>query len=116
MYDAFTEIYEIVRSIQVVGKDRETYKIDILWDLREDTVYQARFSVMESYTIQPTYPQSYGEYEKKPRAVNVWIRLFNMASVSADTPEKALEQALFFLSERAKGGTNSNGQSGESVQ
>jgi hypothetical protein len=118
-FGTFIEFYELEESVEVVGTNEESYRIDIMKGhgskgATRPVWYVARYFMEEHYNLQPTFPQANGEFEKKPQNVRLWTKM-HMLNTEADTPEKALAKALDFLSDLIRrAGEKENSREGES--
>jgi hypothetical protein len=100
-YNAFNEAYEVVRTVEVVGRNRKTYRIEVLKSYPSSaTPFQVRYLTKDEVTVQPTYPQRDGKFEREPESITVWHRS-SEPWVVAQTAEDALKQALDFLAKPA---------------
>ncbi len=100
-YDFCSEAYIVEKTIEVVvniADETRTIRIEALSDLN-DGHYCTRSYIKENYTIQPTYPQTHGQYDKQPEESTVWIR-YDLPWTNCKTADEALSQALGFLRER----------------
>lgn len=101
--EAFNEVYEIVKTVVIVGKDRKIYKIEIRRDYSGSEIYyDARYFIQESYTVQPTHPKTGGTFDRIPYNARVWSILTNMPHVNHELPEVALSLAMGFLAKITK--------------
>jgi len=101
-FNAFNEAYEVVKTVEVVGYDRNIYRIEVLKCYSNPNVpFKVDYLTMDDATIQPTYPQKEGKFERQPESIRVWKRS-GEPWVAAPTAEDALRQALSFLAERAR--------------
>lgn len=99
-FDAFNEVYELVRTVEVVGYDRNKYRIEILRShSNPNCLFSAKYYAQGFAGSALKYPT--GE-EAIDTMKDAWVHLSQMPSVCGDTAESALTQALSFLSERAR--------------
>ena len=105
-WNSFNEAYEIVKSVILVGKDENTYRIDIMEGYggkgaKKGIWYEPRCYIQNWYTLKSTY--SAGEDEKFEE-VRLWVamRPTRPTRIDKDSVNKALTEALDFLSERTK--------------
>ena len=98
-YSNCSEFYEVVKSVEFVknigGEDRYL-RIDALFHPQAGTCSTAAY-IRESVTLQPTYPQSQGQFDRKAENMEIWAVYSNIGWTSRATPEEAIEQALGFL-------------------
>jgi hypothetical protein len=52
-------------------------------------------------TVQPTYPQSHGNFDRKPETMQVWVS-YDLPWTDRNTADDALAQALGFLKDRCQ--------------
>lgn len=100
-YEACNEAYIVEKTVEVVaenGGESQTIRIEALRDLR-DGHYSTRAYRQEHVTLQPTYPQTGGEYDQLPKEFRVWVD-YDLPWTHRDDADGALSQALGFLSER----------------
>jgi hypothetical protein len=101
-FNAYNEVYEVVKTVEVVGYDRNTYRIEVLKCYSNPNIkYTVEYSTREDATIQPTYPLKDDKFERKPESIRIWKRA-DLPWVSMPTAEDALKQALIFLAEPAR--------------
>ena len=108
MYDterhAFcSEFYIVEKSIEVVvniGGQSEQIRIDALRN-GETEVYSTNAYIWRHVTLQPTYPQTEGTFDKEQEKTRVWAD-FDLPWTNRDSADAALGQALGFLRERCK--------------
>lgn len=100
-HDFCSEFYTVEKTIEVVvtiGGESERIKIDAL---RQGGTgeYSTRAYREEHITVQPTYPQSGGSFDRKPQNYRVWVD-YDLPWTNRDSADAALNQALGFLQER----------------
>ena len=101
-YNAFNEVYEVVKTVEVVGYDRKIRRVEVLKCYSNTkTPYIVNYLIRDEATVQPTYPKSGGKFERQPESVEIWHRT-SEPWVVAQTAEEALAQALHWLAERAR--------------
>ena len=96
-----SEFYTIEKSIEVVVEiqgESAQIKVDALKNGRTGKYSTASY-IKEHVTLQPTYPQTGGAYERQPENFRVWVS-YDLPWTHRDTADAALEQALGFLKER----------------
>ena len=96
-----SEFCTIEKSVEVVEKiqgKNERIRIDAL---RDDTSgnYSTRAYIATHVTLQPTYPQTYGSFDKEPGDCCVWVD-FELPWTHRDSADSGLSQALRFLGKR----------------
>ncbi len=100
-YNAFNEAYEVVKTVEVVGYNKKIYRIEVLKCFSNPHVpFLVNYLIEDYVTVQPTYPQTEGKFERQPESINVW-RQTREPWVVAQTAEGALAEALSFLAESA---------------
>lgn len=96
-----SEFYTIAKSIEVVvsiqGKN-ETIRIEALQDAIRGTYCTASY-IKTDVTLQPTYPQTNGSFDRHPEDFRIWVR-YDLPWTDRGSADEALEQALGFLRER----------------
>ena len=101
-YDAYNEVYEVVKTVEVVGYDRNFYRIEVLKCYSNPNVpFLVNYLTRDEATVQPTYPKTRGKFDRQPESVEVW-HLSREPWVVAQTAEDALRQGLNWLAERAR--------------
>lgn len=99
-YEFAEEFYVVEKTVEIVvpmGGQSETIRIEALYAPGPDK-YSTRAFRQENVTIQPTYPQTSGEFDREPVDVELWID-FNLPWTDGHTADDVVTQALFFLSE-----------------
>ena len=100
-YNAFNEVYEVVKTVEVVGYDRNIYRVEVLKCYSNTSVpFLVNYLTRDEAIVQPTYPQTGGKFDRQPESVEVW-HLSREPWVVGQTAEDALKQALHWLAERA---------------
>ena len=99
------EAYEIEKIIDVVVSFKSSHesrrvRIEALRDLR-DNKYSTTAYILENITVQPTYPQSNGKYDRSPNDMEVWSH-YDLPWTSGNSADAVLTQALVFLRERCE--------------
>ena len=110
MYDANThsfcsEFYTIEKSIEVVVTiqgEADRIRIDALRDAKTGD-YCTKAYIETHLTLQPTYPQTGGSFDRNPEDVRVWVD-YDLPWTNRDSADAALGQALGFLKERCSNG------------
>jgi len=100
-YEACSEAYIIEKTVEVVaeiGSEILTIRIEALRDLR-DGHFCTRAYRQENVTLQPTYPQTHGKYDRSPDDFTVWVA-YDLPWTHREDADGALSQALGFLSQR----------------
>ena len=100
-----TEAYEIEKTIDVVVKLKSSHetkhvRIEALRDL-SDNKYSTTAYVRENITVQPTYPQSKGNFDRKHSEMEIWID-YDLPCTDGDSADAVLTRALGFLRERCE--------------
>ena len=99
-----SEFYTVEKSIEVVvtirGED-ETIRIDALKDELIGR-YKTKAYREEHVTLQPTYPQTQGAFDRQPQDYRVWVD-YALPWTDRESADGALNQALDFLSDRCSG-------------
>ncbi len=97
-----SEFYIVEKSIEVVvsrNGEETTVKIDALRN-EQSGKYSIGAYMQEHVTLQPTYPQKNGSFEKTPDDFIAWVSWIDFPWVQAESADGALRQALGFLRER----------------
>jgi len=98
--DFASEFYVVEKTIEVVvdlNDASESIRIEAIRDARTGR-YSTRAYIQEMFTLQPTYPQSGGAFDSKPREVELWAD-YDLPWTSGDSADQVLQEALSFLSE-----------------
>ena len=104
-YTGFNEVYEVVKTAELVGYDRNMYRIEVLKCFSNPNVpYLIRSLIWRHITVQPTYPKTSGKFDRQPEDMGVWVDV-ELPWVVAQTADGALAQALSFLAGRTRHGT-----------
>jgi len=100
-FNSYNEAYEVVKTAEVVGYDRNMYRVEVLKSFSNPNVpFSVRYLIQEHVMVQPTYPMTGDKFERKPEDMTVFVDIAG-PWVAAQTAEDALSQALSFLAERA---------------
>ena len=92
----FDEVYEVLRSIEVVKEGRH-YRLEIVRGFTNPAIpYTVHTWVQELVCVQPAGPSTGGKYDDPPEEMVTW-RAFRSPWISQDSPIAALRQALGFL-------------------
>lgn len=75
-------------------------RIEALRDLR-DNKYSTTAYIQEGITVQPTYPQSNGKYDRNPNYMEVWSH-YDLPWTDGNSADAVLTEALAFLRERCE--------------
>lgn len=99
------EAYEIEKTIEVVVKlkgsgETRRVRIEALRDLR-DNKYSTTAYIRENITVQPTYPQSNGNFDSKQEEMEIWID-YDLPWTDGKSADAVLTRALGFLRERCE--------------
>ncbi|WP_417799070.1 hypothetical protein [Terasakiella pusilla] len=95
------EFYTVAKTIEVVvliNGEQCHIRIDALKDETQG-VYTTHSYFEENVTLQPTYPNSGGLFQRPTQDYQIWTS-FNLPWTRSDTADGALNQALGWLSER----------------
>jgi hypothetical protein len=96
------EFYTVEKVIEVVvnlGGQSRRVRISALRDPKGK--FSTRAQIEEDITVQPTYPQSNGQFTNKPVSHRVWVVL-DFPWTDRTTADDALRQALGFLRDMCK--------------
>ena len=110
MYDrkmhAFcSEFYTIEKSIEVVVTiqgQSERIRIDSLQEENTGN-YSTKAYIERGLTLQQTYPQTRGSFDRDPENFRVWVD-YDLPWTHQDSADAALGQAVGFLKERCSNG------------
>ena len=110
MYNSTTqsfcsEFYIVEKSIEVVvtiQQQDERIRIDALLDTKTGDYSTASY-IETDVTLQPTYPQTHGSFDRNPEDFRIWVR-YELPWTNRDSADAALNQALGFLEERCSSG------------
>lgn len=101
-YESITEYREVEKTIEIVlevNGESKVIRIDAVKFEREGvTKYDTRGWVLESVTLQPTYPQTGGGFDRKPERMQVWAA-YSIPWVDRDSADAALSQAIGFIAD-----------------
>jgi len=97
-YKNLTEIYEVVKTVEVVRDGKTRYRLEVIKEYRGNTsvLYDVLCWRHEHFHIQPSYPRSGGKFEKEPEDARILVP-GHMPALNNPTAEGALRQALNFL-------------------
>ena len=97
-YKNLTEIYEVVKTVEVVRDGKTRYRLEVIKEYRGNTsvLYDVLCWRHEHFHIQPSYPKSGGKFEKEPEDARILVP-GHMPELHNSTAEGALQQALKFL-------------------
>lgn len=100
-----TEAYEIEKTIDVVVTLKSSHeprrvRIEALKNLSNNK-YSTTAYVRENITVQPTHPQSKGNFDRKPSEMEIWIDYY-LPWTNGDSADDVLTRALGFLRERCE--------------
>jgi len=99
--DRLNEVYEVVRTVEVVTPQRRIIRIEILknytkGELSGFSSYVARYWENSATHLQPSYPQKNGKFTKPPEDAQILWEV-SYPWVDAPSPDAALAQALGFV-------------------
>ena len=98
-YAECSEFYEVAKTVEFVmnyGGENRRFRINALLNLATGR-YSTSAYISESVTLQPTFPQTAGQFERKPEDMQIWIVFSDIGWTDRSTAEAAIEQALGFL-------------------
>lgn len=104
VYEGFSEVYEVVKTVQVVGENNKTYKIEILEDFLavgsdfEETRFSQRVYVEAEIDANVVTKPQDGPHSAILSS-SVWVHVLHVHMVRRGSIEQALEDALFHLRE-----------------
>lgn len=106
MYDAklhsfCTYFYVTEMAIDIlvpIGEHDRRIRIEALKDCRTGR-YTTRAYLEEAVTLQPTFPQTNGSFDRSPEEFSVWVN-YELPWTDRDTAEQAIKQSLGFLADR----------------
>jgi hypothetical protein len=97
-YNAFSEGYEVVRTVELVGSDNTRYRLDVLRVyVNPEILFTVRCYVGEHLTLQPTYPQNNSQFARHLESFEVWVHEDELPWVAEDNADDALDAGLRFL-------------------
>ena len=82
--------------------EADRIRIDALRDAKTGD-YCTTAYIETHLTLQPTYPQTGGSFDRNPEDVRVWVD-YDLPWTNRDSADAALGQALGFLKERCSNG------------
>jgi hypothetical protein len=100
LHEHVSEYYEVVKVVELVAEVdgvEKTIRIEAQMHENERGVrYRTRGWFEESFTIQPTYPQTGGEFDRTPESVSVWVDA-RLPWTDCDSADEAISQVIGFL-------------------
>jgi hypothetical protein len=96
------EFYIVEKTIEVVvsiGGELNRIRIDALHGPGATIAYSTKAYIEEDITVQPTWPQSNGQFAQPPKSVSVWID-YDLPWTDRSSADDAIAQALGFLRQR----------------
>jgi len=100
-YSFADEFYVVDKTIEIVVRiadEPTTIRIEALCHPPSGK-YHTRAYVQGFYSIQPTYPQTGGKFDRKPEDKDLWVA-YNLPWTKSDSADAAITQAIGFLRER----------------
>ena len=101
-YSFCDEFYVVEKTFEVVldiAGHTESIRIEAKVALPSG-IYSTSAYKQVHITAQPTYPQSNGNFDRKPTDVSIWVP-YDLPWTSGDSADDVLRQALSFLRERS---------------
>ena len=97
-YANLTEIYEVVKTVEIVKDGKTRYRLDVTKCYNDGLSPQYDVSCWrrEDFNIQPSYSRSGDKFEKTPEDAELFVR-GHMPALNATTAEQALQMAIRFL-------------------
>lgn len=100
--DRLNEIYEIVRTVEVVTKQRRIIRVEILKDYTRGErprpiTYKARYWESVTTNLKPTYPGEEGKLPISPTDTQIWWAVSYPEVHDCPDADSALSQALGFI-------------------
>jgi hypothetical protein len=97
-----SEFYTVEKTLEVVvSRNGESITVRLEALRNEETGrYSTRAFMDENVTLQPTYPQSHGKYEREAEDFRIWVPFPDFPWTDRDSADAVLMQALGFLRER----------------
>ncbi|MBU0520119.1 hypothetical protein KJ564_14425 [bacterium] len=103
-YEFACEFYTVEKVVQTVVllNNGETETIRLEARFRHDTEkYDIASYKKEYFTVQPTFPQTNGKYDREQEDAETWVK-YELPSVTENSADKAIERALNWLKDRCK--------------
>jgi hypothetical protein len=105
-YQFCNEFYFVEKSIEVVVTLKATgephrIRIDALYSPDSTIKYSTSSYIEEDVTVQPTYPQTDGKFDRKPERFRIWTA-YDLPWTDRNSADDVLAQALGFLEERSQ--------------
>lgn len=92
----FSELDEIVRTVELVGEDNNAYRIEVRSTTSESQPFRCRaYKRVKFSGLTPVFP----EQLRGATAVEVWVVVDNFPSSYGNTAEDALRSAMHFLAD-----------------
>lgn len=98
-----SEFYVVEKTIEVVVEidgQSVSIRIEAIRDARSGR-YNTRAYSQDTFTLQPTYPQTRGEFDSAPREIELWVD-HDLPWTSGDSADAVLADGLRFLSEECE--------------
>ena len=100
--DRLNEVYEVVRTVEVVTKQRRTIRIEILSDYSKGErprpiTYIARYWEQVTTILNPTSPGEEGKLPMSPTNTQIWWDISYPEVHGCNDADSALSQALGFV-------------------
>jgi len=100
-FDAFNEAYELVKTVDLVGYDRNIYRIEVLKCYsNRDIPFTVNYYIQGFLSVKPKLPS--GEEMDLTSGKETWVPMTNMPSTRGDTAESTLKIALAELGQSAR--------------
>jgi hypothetical protein len=99
--DFCDEFYVVEKTVEVVAQildEPKAIRIEALRSVPQGK-YSTRAYIQECLTVQPTYPQTGSNFDRKPEDVRIWVD-YDLPWTDGESADEALNQALSFLKER----------------
>ncbi len=100
-YDFCSEFYVVEKTVYAVanvgGQDR-AFLIEAL-HAPQTGQYSTASYIKDDHTLQPTYPQGSGGFQRKPENVSHWV-VYDLPWTRGNTADDVIRQALGWLRER----------------
>jgi hypothetical protein len=94
-YPDLTEAYEVVKTVEVVHR-RKIYRIEVLKCFSNPPVHYETECWKREWVVLQQGDMTEGKFDNKPE--NMWVLVqSSLPEVHSDDPERALQQALNFL-------------------
>jgi len=94
----FYIIEKVVEVVASIGGNNHTFRIEGLF-MSITGRYLSRAYRQEHVTVQPTYPRTHGQHDRKPEEMRIWVD-YSLPWTDGDSADSVIHQSLRWLEER----------------